>query len=325
MKLLRRKFLHVAAGAAALPAVSRFAWAQVYPSRPVRIIVGQAAGSGSDIAARLLGQWLSNRLGQPFIVENRPGAGGNIAAEAVVRSSADGHTILLVVTAHTINATLNDKLSFVFVRDITPVAGIFVVPLVMEVNPSFPARTVPEFIAFAKANPGKINMSSAGIGSVQHVAGELFKSMTGTDMVHVPYRGTTPALADLLAGQAQVMFDVTPSSTPHIRAGKLRALAVTTATRADVLPEIPIMSDFVPGYEASGWLGFGVPKDTPAATIDILNREVNEGLADPVIKGRIGDLGGSVLVVSPGEFTKLVIDETDKWAKVIRAANIRAE
>jgi tripartite-type tricarboxylate transporter receptor subunit TctC len=321
MKLLRRKFLHVAAGAAALPAVSRFAWAQVYPSRPVRIIVGQAAGSGSDIAARLLGQWLSNRLGQPFIVENRPGAGGNIATEAVVRSSADGHTILLVVTAHTINATLYDKLSFVFVRDITPVAGIFVVPLVME----FPARTVPEFIAFAKANPGKINMASAGIGSVQHVAGELFKSMTGTDMVHVPYRGTTPALADLLAGQAQVMFDVTPSSTPHIRAGKLRALAVTTATRADVLPEIPIMSDFVPGYEASGWLGFGVPKDTPAATIDILNREVNEGLADPVIKGRIVDLGGSVLVVSPGEFTKLVIDETDKWAKVIRAANIRAE
>ena len=325
MLLARRQFLDLVGAATALAAMSRVASTQSYPSHSVRIIVGQAAGSGSDTAARLLGQWLSDRLGQPFIVENRPGAGGNIATEAVVRSSADGHTILLVVTAHTINATLYDKLSFVFLRDIKPVVGIFLVPLVMEVHPAFPARTVPEFIAFAKSNPGKINMASAGIGSVQHVAGELFKSMTGIDMVHVPYRGTTPALADLLAGQAQVMFDVTPSSTPLIRAGKLRALAVTTATRADVLPEIPIMSNFVPGYEASGWLGFGVPKDTPAAIIDILNREVNEGLVNPVIKARIGDLGGLVLVVSPGEFTKLIIDETDKWAKVIRAANLRPE
>ena len=259
------------------------------------------------------------------MVENRPGAGGNIATEAVVRALPDGYTLLLVAAGNAINATLYDKLSFMFLRDIAPVAGIFRVPQVMEVNPSIPAKTVPEFIAFAKANPGKVNMASAGIGSVQHVAGELFKFMTGIDMIHVPYRGTTPALVDLLAGQAQVMFDVTPSSTPHIKAGKLRALAVTTATRADVLPEIPIMSDFVPGYEASGWLGFGVPKDTPAAIIDILNREVNEGLADPVIKGRIADLGGSVLVVSPGEFTKLIIDETDKWSKVIRAANIRPE
>jgi tripartite-type tricarboxylate transporter receptor subunit TctC len=325
MLLARRQFLDLVGAASALLATSRIVTAQSYPSRPVRIIVGQAAGSGSDTAARLLGQWLSDRLGQPFIVENRPGAGGNIATEAVVRSPADGNTILLVVTAHTINATLYDKLSFLFVRDIAPVAGIFVVPLVMEVNPSFPVRTVPEFIAFARANPGRINMASAGIGSIQHVAGELFKFMTGIDMVHVPYRGTTPAVADLLAGQSQVMFDVTPSSAPHIRAGKLRALAVTTATRVDVLPEIPVMSDFVPGYEASAWLGFGVPRDTPAAIIDLLNREVNEGLADPVIKQRIGDLGGSVLVVSPSEFTKLIIDECAKWAKVIRAANIRPE
>src|SRR5262249_15243029 len=265
MQLPRRKFLHLAAGAAALPAVSRVARAQAYPTRPVRIIVGQAAGSGSDIAARLLGQWLSGRLGQPFVVENRPGAGGNIATEAVVRAPADGHTLILVVSANTINATLYDKLNFNFIRDIAPVAGIFRVPQVMEVNPSFPAKTVPDFIAFAKANPGKVNMASAGIGSVHHVAGELFKFMTGVDMVHVPYRGTTPALTDLLAGQAQVMFDVTPSSTPHIRAGKLRALAVTTATRVDVLPGIPVMGDFVPGYEASAWLGFGAPKDTPAA------------------------------------------------------------
>jgi len=325
MKLPRRNFLHLAAGAAALPAASRIARAQAYPTRPVRIIVGQAAGSGSDTAARLLGQRLSERLGQPFVVENRPGAGGNIATEAAVRSPADGHTLLLVVSANTINATLYDKLSFVFLRDIAPVAGIFHVPQVMEVNPSIPAKTVPEFIAFAKANPGKVNMASAGIGSVHHVAGELFKFMTGVDMIHVPYRGTTPALTDLLAGQAQVMFDVTPSSTPHIKAGRLRALAVTTATRADVLPEVPVMGDFVPGYEASAWLGFGAPKDTPAAIIDVLNSEVNAGLADPMIKARFADLGATVLPGSPADFLKLIADETEKWGKVIRAANIKAD
>jgi tripartite-type tricarboxylate transporter receptor subunit TctC len=325
MKLPRRAFLHLAAGAAALPAVSRIAWAQTYPTRPVRIIVGQAAGSGSDIAARLLGQWLSERLGQPFVVENRPGAGGNIATEAVVRSPADGHTLLLVVSANTINTTLYDKLSFVFLSDIAPVAGIFRVPQVMEVNPSIPAKTVSEFIAFAKANPGKINMASAGIGSVQHVAGELFKFMTGIDIVHVPYRGTTPALTDLLAGQAQVMFDVTPSSTPHIKAGRLRALAVTTTKRADVLPEVPVMGDFVPGYEASAWLGFGVPKNTPAAVIDMLNREVNAGLADPMIKARFADLGATVLPGSSAEFGKLIADDTEKWGKVVKFAGIKAE
>ena len=325
MKLPRRTFLHLAAGAAALPAVSRMAMAQPYPSRPVRIIVGQAAGSGSDTAARLIGQWLSERLGQQFIIENRPGAAGNIATEAVVRALPDGHTLLLVNAGNAINATLYDKLNFNFIRDIAPVAGIFRVPQVMEVNPSVPVKTVSEFIAYAKANPGKVNMASAGIGSVHHVAGELFKFMTGVDMVHVPYRGTTPALTDLLAGQAQVMFDVTPSSTPHIRAGKLRALAVTTSTRADVLPEIPIMGDFVPGYEASAWLGFGAPKDTPGAIIGMLNREVNAGLADPAIKTRIADLGGTVLAISPAEFGKLIADETEKWAKVVKFANIKPE
>ena len=325
MKLPRRTFLHLAAGAAALPAVSRFARAQAYPTRPVRIIVGQAAGSGSDTAARLIGQWLSERLGQQFIIDNRPGAAGNIATEAVVRALPDGHTLLLVNAGNAINATLYDKLNFNFIRDIAPVAGIFRVPQVMEVNPSVPVKTVSEFIAYAKANPGKVNMASAGIGSVHHVAGELFKFMTGVDMVHVPYRGTTPALTDLLAGQAQVMFDVTPSSTPHIRAGKLRALAVTTSTRADVLPEIPIMGDFVPGYEASAWLGFGAPKDTPGAIIGMLNREVNAGLADPAIKTRIADLGGTVLAISPAEFGKLIADETEKWAKVVKFANIKPE
>jgi len=323
MKLPRRRFLHLAAGAAALPALPQIARAQAYPSRPVRIIVGQAAGSGSDIAARLLGQRLSEHLGQPFIIENRPGANNNIATEAVVRAPADGYTLLLVNASNAVNATLYDKLSFVFLCDIAPVAGIFRVPQVMEVNPSIPAKTVPEFIAFAKANPGKVNMASAGIGSVHHVAGELFKFMTGIDMVHVPYRGTTPALADLLAGQAQVMFDVTPSSTPHIRAGKLRALAVTTATRADVLPEIPVMGDFVPGYEASAWLGFGAPKDTPAAIVGTLNKEVNAGLADPIIKARIAELGGTVLALSRADFGRLIAEETEKWSEVIKTLRIK--
>jgi len=325
MKLPRRKFWHLAAGAAALPAVSRFAFAQAYPSRPVRVIVGQAAGSGSDTAARLIGQFLSERLGQPFVVENRPGAAGNLATEAVVRAPPDGYTLLLANVANAVNATLYDKLSFVFLRDIAPVASIFRVPQVMVVHPSVPAKTVPEFIAYANANPGKLNMASAGIGSVHHVAGELFKFMTGIDMIHVPYRGTTPAMTDLLAGQAQVMFDVTPSSTPHIKAGKLRALAVTTATRADVLPEVPVMGDFVPGFEASAWLGFGAPKDTPAEIIDILNSEVNAGLANPIIKARFADLGATLLPSSPADFGKLIADETEKWGKVIRSANIKSE
>jgi tripartite-type tricarboxylate transporter receptor subunit TctC len=323
MQLPRRTFLHLAASAAALPAVARIARAQAYPTRPVRIIVGQAAGSGSDIAARLLGQWLSERLGRPFIIENRPGAGGNIAIEAAVRSPADGHTLVLVNSTNTINATLYDKLSFVFLRDIAPVAGIFRNSFVMVVNPSVPARTVPDFIAYAKANPGKLNMASAGIGSLQHVAGELFKFMTGVDMVHVPYRGTTPALTDLLAGQAQLYFGGTPSSVEYIKAGKLRALAVTTATRADVLPDIPVMSDFVPGYEASGWLGLGAPKDTPTAIIGMLNREVNAGLADPTIKARIADLGGAVFPGSSADFGKLVTDDTEKWGKVVKLAGIK--
>lgn len=325
MKLSRRKFLNLAAGVAALPAVGRSAWSQAYPSRPVRIIVGQSAGSGTDTAARLMGQWLSDRLRQSFVVENQAGAGGNLATGAVVRAPADGYTLLTTISANTINETLYGNLNFKFSRDIAPVAGIFRVPQVMVVNPSFPATSVPEFIAFAKANPGKVNMASAGIGSVHHVAGELFKFMTGVDMVHVPYRGTAPALTDLLAGQVQVLFDVTSTSTAHVKAGKLRALAVTTATRADVLPEIPIMGDFVPGYEASAWVGLGAPKDTPAAIIDTLNREVNAGLADPMIKASIARLGGAVLALSPTEFGNLIAADTEKWAKVIRAANIKME
>jgi tripartite-type tricarboxylate transporter receptor subunit TctC len=323
VKLSRRKVLHVAAAAAALPAVGRTARAQAYPSRPVRIVVGQTAGSGTDTAARLLGQWLSNRLGQPFIVENQPGAGGNLAAGAVARAAADGHTLLTAIVANAINETLYDNLNFSFVRDIAPVAGIFRVPQVMVVNPSLPAATVPEFIAYAKANPGKINMASPGIGSIQHVAGELFRFKTGVDMVHVPYRGSAPALTDLLAGQVQVMFDVTSTSAAHVKAGKLRALAVTTAARADVLPDVPVMADFVPGYESSAWVGFGAPRDTPSAVIDVLNREVNAGLADPAIAASIARLGGTVIAMLPAEFGKLIAVDADKWAQVIRAAGIK--
>jgi tripartite-type tricarboxylate transporter receptor subunit TctC len=326
MNLPRRKFLHLAAGAAALPAVSRVAWAQVYPTRPVRMIVPQAAGSSSDIASRLMGQWLSEHLAQQFVVEDRPGAGGNIGTEAAARAAADGYTLLLVNAQNAINATLYDKLTFDFIRDIAPVAGMYRVPLVMEVNPSVPAKTVPEFIAYAKANPGKINMASAGSGGPQHVAGELFKFMAGVDMIHVPYRGSTPALTDLLGGQVQVMFDVTPSSIPHIRAGTLRALAVTTATRSAVLPDIPPMGDFVPGYEASAWVGIGVPKNTPAEIVNMLNKEINAALADPTIMARLTDLGGVVLPVSsPAEFGKLIAEETEKWGKVIRTANIKPD
>jgi tripartite-type tricarboxylate transporter receptor subunit TctC len=324
MKRSRRQFMHLAAGAASLPAVCGTAWAQAYPSRPVRIIVGQSPGSGTDTAARLMGQWLSEHLSQPFTIENQPGAGGNLAVGAVVRAPADGYTLLTTISANAINQTLYDTLNFNFVRDITPVAGIFLVPQVMVVNPSVPVMSVPEFIAYAKANPGKINMASSGIGSVQHVAGELFKFMTGIDMVHVPYRGSAPALTDLLSGQVHVMFDVTPTSAPHIKAGRLRALAVTTTTRMDVLPDVPVMTDFVPGYESTAWVGFGAPKGTPAAIVELLNREVNAGLADPAIKASIARLGATVLVLSPAAFAKLIAEDTEKWAKVIRVAHIKA-
>ena len=326
MKLPRRTFLHLAAGAAALPEVLRIAWAQAYPTRPVRIVVGQAAGSGSDAVARLIGQFLSERFGQQFVIENRPGAGGNIATEAVVRSPPDGYTLLLVNTSSAIDATLYDKLNFDFMRDITPITGIATFEFVMEVNPSVPTKTLPEFIAYAKVNPGKINMASAGIGSAHHLFGELFKMMAGVEMVHVPYRGSTPALTDLLGGRVQVMFDATTSSLPHISSGKLRPLAVTTAARSELLPDIPTIGDFVPGYEAHGWIGFGAPKNTPAAVVDRLNNEINSAISNSSIKARLIDLGGLVLPPSsPADFGKLIADETEKWAKVIRAANIRPE
>jgi tripartite-type tricarboxylate transporter receptor subunit TctC len=325
MKLPRRRVLHLAAGAAALPAVSHIARAQTYPTRPVRIIVGAAPSGSFDIMARLIGQRLSEQLGQPFVIDNRPGAVGNIATEAVVRSPADGYTLLLVGAPHAINATLYDKLNFNFIRDIAPVAGIDREPLVMAVNPSVPARTVPEFIAYAKANPGKISMASAGNGTPSHVSGELFKMMAGVNMVHVPYRGGGPALPDLLAGQVQVMFPSMSSSIEYVRTGKLRALAVTTATRSDALPQVSTVSDFVPGFEATLWTGIGAPKNTPADIVDKLNREINAGLADPTIKARLADLGGTPLVGSPADFGKLIADETEKWAKVVKFAGIKAD
>src|SRR6516164_8292133 len=321
----RRNFLHLAAGAAALPAVSRFAWAQAYPSRPVRIIVPFAPAGASDITARLIGQWLSERLGQQFVIENRPGGGGNIGTEAVVRAPADGYTLLMVGSANASNATFYDKLNFNFIRDIAPVGSVFRGPYVMVVNPSVPARSVPEFIAYAKANPGKLTMASSGTGAVPHVAGELFKMMAGIDMVHVPYRGGGPALTDLLAGQVQVYFPTTVASIGYVRAGRLRALAVTAATRSDALPDIPTVGEFLPGYEASTWYGIGVPKNTPAEIVDKLNEAINAGLADPTIKARLADLGGVPMPMSPADFGKLIADETEKWAKVIRAANIKAE
>jgi tripartite-type tricarboxylate transporter receptor subunit TctC len=325
LKLPRRKFLHLAAGAAVLPSVSRIARAQTYPSRPVRIILGVAAGGTQDILARLIGQWLSERLGQPFVIENRPGAGGNIATEAVVRSAPDGHTLLVVTAANASNATLYDKLNYDFIRDIAPVAGIDREPYVMLAHPSVSANTIPEFIAYAKANPGKLNMASAGNGTGTHLSGELFKMMTGVNMVHVPYRGGAPALTDLLAGQVQVYFGIPASSIEYIRAGKLRALAVTTANRSEALPDIPTMSEFVPGYEASVFYGLGVPKNTPAQIIDRLNKEINAGLVNPKIKERLADLGGTVLAGSPADFGKLIAEESEKWGKVIRAANIKPE
>jgi tripartite-type tricarboxylate transporter receptor subunit TctC len=325
MELSRRQFLHPAAGAAALAAVSRFAWAQAYPTRPVRIVVGFPAGGGVDIIARLMGQWLSERLGQPFVIENRPGAGTNIATEAVVKAPPDGYTLLFASVSVAIGATLYEKLNFDFVRDIAPIAGTSRVPLVMVVNPSVPAKIVPEFIAYAKANPGKINMASGGNGTSLHVAGELFKMMTGVNMVHVPYRGDAAAVTDLIAGQVQVMFNVTSSSIEHIRAGKLRALAVTTAARLEALPDIPTVGDFVPGYEASAWNGLGVPKNTPAEIIDKLNKEINAALADPKVKARIADLGNVPMPMTPAEFGKFITEETEKWGKVVKFSGARPD
>ena len=325
MKLPRRQFLHLAGGAAALPAFSRLARAQVYPARPVRIVVGFPAGGTSDIVARVLGQWLSERLGQQFVIENRPGAGSNLATEAVARAVPDGYTLLLIGGANTINATLFDKLNFDFLRDIAPVASVFETPLVVEVNPSVPVRTIPEFITYAKGNPGKLNFATPGVGTPPHVAGELFKMMTGMEMLHVPYRGTGPMLTDLIGGQVQVAFDPLPASIEHIRAGKLRALAVTTASRSEALPSIPSASESVAGYVASNWYGFAAPKNTPSDIIDKLNSDINAGLADPKIKTRLAELGGTPFTSSPVVFTKFVGDDTAKWAKVIQAANIKPQ
>jgi tripartite-type tricarboxylate transporter receptor subunit TctC len=325
MKFPRRQFLRLATGAAVLPTVSRIARAQTYPSRPVRYIVGFPAGSGSDIAARLMAQWLSERLGQPFVVENRPGAGSNLGTEAVVRAPADGYTLLLFTTAAAINATLYDRLNFNFIQDIAPVASMVRGPLVMEVNPSVPAKTVPEFIAYAKANPGKLNMASAGNGTAAHVAGELFKMMAGVDLVHVPYRGSPSALTDLFGGQVQVMFDSISSSSEHIRAGKLRPLAVTTATLAEALPDIPTMGAFVPGYEASQWYGIGAPKSTPVEIVGKLSKEINAGLADPRMQARVADLGYTVFASSPADVGKFITAETEKWGKVVKFAGIKPE
>src|SRR5215472_14099161 len=325
MKIPRREFLHLATSAAALTAASRIADAQAYPTRPVRIVVGYAAGGGTDIVARLMGQWLSERLGQQFVIENRTGAATNIGTEAVARAPADGYTLLLAHTANAINATLYEKLNFNFIRDITPVAGIIRVPSVMVVNPSLPTKTVPEFIAYAKVNPGKINMASGGAGGPDHMSGELFKAMTGVSMIHVPYRGLSPALTDLLAGQVQVIFSSLPAAIEYIRAGKLRALAVTTATRFEGAPDIPTVGNAVPGYEASQWYGVGAPQNTPVEIVDKLNKEINAGLANPKMQARLADFGGTPLVVSPADFGKLIADETEKWGNVIRALNIKAD
>jgi tripartite-type tricarboxylate transporter receptor subunit TctC len=325
MTLPRRQFLHLAAGAVALPAISRSAWAQTYPSRPVRWIVPFPPGGGTDILARLIGQWLSERLGQQFVIDNRPGGGSNVGTEAAVHAPPDGYTLLLAASVHAINPSLYDTLSFNFIRDIAPVAGIMRVPNVMVVNPSVPAKSVPEFIAYARANPGKINMASAGIGTSQHVAGELFKLMAGIDMVHVPYRGTAPALTDLLGGQVQVLFLSPASSIEYIRAGTLRGLAVTSAARSQTLPDLPTVGDFLPGFEASLVYGLGVPKNTPPEIVDRLNKEINAGLADPKIKARIADLDGTVLGGSPADFGKLIAEETEKWGKVIKFAGIKPE
>ena len=325
MRIPRRRFLQLAAGAAALPAISRSASAQAYPSQPIRIIVGFAAGSGSDIFARLMAQWLSERLGQSVLIENRPGAGGNIGTESVVKAAPDGYTLLQWVPANAVNNSLYEKLSFNFLRDIAPVAGTARSPYVVVVNPALPVNTIPELVAHAKANPGKLNFASAGVGTGIHMAGELFKMMAGVNMVHVPYRGAAGAMTDLIGGQVQLMFDTMAASIPHIKGGKVRALAVTTAARSALLPDLPIVADFVPGYEASGPFGLGAPKDTPPAVIEKLNKEINAVLADPKVKARLADLGSEPLTGSPAEIGRMLAAETDKWAKVIKAANIKVE
>jgi tripartite-type tricarboxylate transporter receptor subunit TctC len=318
----RRQFLRLAAGAAALPVAGHVAWAQAYPTRPVRIIVPVAPGGALDIIARIVGQQLSGRLGQPFVIENRPGAGTNIGIEAAVRAPADGYTLLLIPQSVTTNATLYENLSFNFIRDIVPVAMLSSLPLVMEVSPQVPAKTVAEFIAYAKSNPGKVTMASGGTGSASHVGGELFKLMTGIDMLHVPYRGGSPALTDLIGGQVQVMFSPLPESIGAIKAGNVRALAVATAARSEALPEVPTVADSVPGFEASTWQGIGAPRNTPAEIVERLNREINAVLGDPKIKERLAELGSVPTPMSPAEFSNLIVAETAKWGKVIRAANI---
>jgi tripartite-type tricarboxylate transporter receptor subunit TctC len=325
MKPPRRQFLYRAAAAAALPAISRIAWAQTYPTRPMRIIVGAPPGGAIDILARLIGQLLSEHLGQPVIVESKPGAGTNVGSEFVVRALPDGYTLLLVAPPSAINATLYEHLGFNFIRDIAPISGIMRVPNIVSVNPSVPAKTVPEFIAFAKANPGKINMASGGNGTSPHMSGELFKMMAGVDLVHVPYRGEAPAVTDLLGGQVQVMFATATVSIENIRAGRLRALAVSTATRFDALADLPTIGDFVPGYEASAFFGVGAPKNTPAEIINELNREINAALADPKFKARLADLGGTVLAGSPADFGKLIADETEKWGRVVKFAGLKPQ
>jgi tripartite-type tricarboxylate transporter receptor subunit TctC len=325
MKLPRRNFLHLAAGAAALPAASRIARAQAYPSRPARIVVPFAAGGATDIIARLIGQWLSERLGQQFVIENRPGAGSNIGTEVVVNAPPDGYTLLLVGASSAINATLYEKLSFNFLRDIAPVSGIISIPFIMAVNPSFPAKTVSEFIAKARANPGKINMASGGNGTAGHLSGELFKMMAGINMVHVPYRGEAPALTDMLGGQVQAMFGTMPASIEYVRAGRLRPLAVTSARRSELLPDLPTVGDFVPGYETSAIQGLGAPRNTSVEIINKLNQEINAGLADPKIKTRVADMGGTVLTGSPADFGKLIADETEKWGKVVKFSGAKPD
>jgi tripartite-type tricarboxylate transporter receptor subunit TctC len=320
----RRQVLHLAAGAAALPTISRVAWAQAYPTRPVHLIVGFAAGGANDIFARLSGQWLSERLGQPFVIENRPGAGTNIATEAVVRAPPDGYTLLLIGSTNAINATFYQKLNFNFIGDIAPVSSITQQPQVMLANPSFPAKTIPEFIDYAKANPGKVNMSSPGAGTISHLAGELFKMMAGVNLVHVPFGGNSPALTALLGGQVDVSVASLPSSIEYIRTGKLRGLGVTTAMRAEALPDVPSVGEFVTGYDVTAWYGVGAPKGTPVDIIDKLNKEIDAGLADPKLKARLADFGGTPLVLSPADFGKFIAQETEKWGKVIRAANITA-
>jgi len=325
MKIPRRRFLQLATGAAALPAISTFARAQAYPTRPVRLVLGYTPGGSADLTGRLMGQWLSERLGQPFVIENRPGGGTNIATEAVIRAPPDGYTLLLVAPANAINATLYDKLNFNFLRDSEPVAGIIRFPNVVVVNPSVPVKSIPELIAYAKANPGKLNMASSGNGSTIHMSGELFKMLTGVDMVHVPYRGGAPALTDLIAGQVHVMFDNIPTCAEHVKSGKLRGLAVTSTTRSAVLPDLPTVADFLPGYEASAWYGIAAPKGTPPEIIELLNKETNAVLADPRAKARFADVGAFLLPGSVADFTKLLENETDKWGKVVKFSGAKVD